>query len=193
MSSIGPESKSPHVTEIRAHHLRFVRDLQQGQSPAQIADGWEKKVKSLRYRRFIAPPGYYEDTYGKTPKQKVAFRNGIFDLLTEIKDLEPDQPVKIILGKDKICEGCAIGTHCNKEIYKPNERGYMNVFRKVAQKRGWEEDLTVETDRNGSLSSITAPSSVVKETSTVFSFPRSALAEYKEVKYEQRVRGHFTR
>jgi hypothetical protein len=186
-----PESGLPQPKEIRAHHLVFVRDLQRGKTPAQIADGWEKKVTSLRYRLFIAPPDYYPDTYGKTPEERAAFRNGIFDLMTEIQDLEPDQPVKIITEKDKICAGCTLGNHCNRGDYQINERGYMKVFRRVAQRRGLEGELDVEIDRTGSITSITAPASVVKNIATVFSFPKSAIAERREILHERRIRRNF--
>ncbi|MBI4096131.1 MAG: hypothetical protein HY425_00250 [Candidatus Levybacteria bacterium] len=112
-----PGNSKPFV--IRGHHLRsYFGLIERGFSPSHLAEINAITAEMSEWR--ISPHlnlTYKDDVLGLLPKKEAIEKfkekqKKLYDLFLRLSNA---YPAEIVEGKtDKICEGCAIGKHCQQ-------------------------------------------------------------------------------
>lgn len=132
---------------IRGHHAKFIaRMLKSASTPEMM--GRHMRISAENATPLVGQRiNYTEDVLGNTIEQANAYELAVTSFFRTFLELPPDHPVKLVADqKDGICEGCAVGKHCETlNVFGFADEGYINAFVRVASKMGLKEDIaTVE-------------------------------------------------
>lgn len=132
MGLIESRDQTPPLV-IRGHHLFHYASLlrERKLSPPELAT--EDIAGIPNDRKFDAADGreglgYLEDVFGTTHSQAKHFSDNTIRAYDDFMSLSDDHPVEIVAGKDKICDGCAIGLHCLDAQTSINEEEDVRTF-----------------------------------------------------------------
>jgi hypothetical protein len=164
----GIEQQNAVPPRVRGHHFPVMGSIFRGEvTPAESSE----RFRQGAFRRTInrRTINYRKDVFGTTPEQAEAFQAAETAFLTELTQLPPDAPVQLTNGKDRICESCAIGTHCNAFYGGRDEAGYLKAFSEQAHKLGFGNDISMVGSADGLPVTLTTSAQTFRTVSASFS------------------------
>lgn len=166
-----PSREDPFI--LRAHHARQLFQL--------LALGWDLEVVEESSETFALqhlPKSYYLDTYGPSPATAKAFRDNAEAYHQEFLDLPPDAIVKIATNqKDKICDGCAIGSHCDES---GGDKAWLKAVVTTAELLGLDHTLEAAEE------TIIEGNGITKKVSAVYLPADVARTIFADIEYRSR-------
>lgn len=134
---------------VRVHRLAQLDDFALSRrSPEEAA---RIEVKSLRRSQRL-PVSHLDanDTIGKTPETREAYRNALEGLYLRYQNLGPDEEMRLIGGQDSVCKASAVDKWC------PHPDSYFNGIWNQAYALRLAPELNALREDPGSSTRITS-------------------------------------